>query len=138
MAEIDSIYPVSNAGMTPPPPMGRGQALTDDQKTQLSEILSKYDAGNMTEKDIRAMRDDIKNADIRPGEELKTILEDSGFQVGPPPMQSTHRPEPPQFVLDFVDKALTGNITEDDVTSFLTQVQEISSNATGIVIDEQF
>ena len=53
-------------------------------------------------------------------------------------MQGAHRPEPPQFVLDFVDKALTGNVTEDDVASFLTQVQEISSNATGIVIDEQF
>ena len=67
MTEINAINPVSNAGMTPPPPpMGRGQALTDDQKTQLSEILSKYDAGNMTEKDIRAMRDDIKNAGIRP------------------------------------------------------------------------
>ena len=142
MASINSINPTSNPGMPPPPPMGRAQALTDDQKTQLAEILSKYDADNMTAADVQSMHDDIRNAGIRPGEELKTILEDAGFQVGPPqgspaPLQGANRPEPPQFVLDFVDKALSGAVTEDDAAAFLEMLQSQNQNPTGLVIDER-
>ncbi len=144
MTSIDSIGAIGSTGMMPPPPpMGRTQALTDDQKTQLTEILSNYDAENMTETDIQSMRDDIRSAGIRPGEELKSILEDSGFEVGPPqggppPMQGASGPEQPQFVLDFVDKALSGAVTEDDVTSFLEMLQAGYQDSTGLVIDTLF
>jgi hypothetical protein len=144
MTSIDSISSVGSAGMMPPPPpMGRTQSLTDDQKSQLTEILSNYDAENMTDTDIQSMRDEISSAGIRPGEELKSILEDSGFEVGPPqggppPMQGANRSEPPQFVMNFVDKALSGAVTEDDVTSFLDMIQTGYQDSTGLIFDELF
>jgi len=146
MTSIDGINAIGSTGMMPPPPpMGRTQALTDDQKTQLTEILSNYDAENMTATDTQSMRDEIRSAGIRPGAELKSILEDSGFEVGPPqggppPMgtQGANRPEPPQFVLDFMDKALSGAVTQDDVTSFLEMMQAGYQDSTGLVFDELF
>lgn len=144
MTSIDSINSVgSSRMMPPPPPMGRTQALTDDQKTQLTGILDKYDSSSMTETDVQSMRDEIREAGIRPNEELKSILEDSGFEVGPPqggppPMQGASGPEQPQFVLDFMDKALSGAVTEDDVTSFLEMIQAGYQDSTGMVIDELF
>ena len=131
--------------MPPPPPMGRTQALTDEQKTQLTEILSNYDAENMTATDVQSMWDEIRSAGIRPGEELKSILEDSDFEVEPPTggappmgMRGAARPEPPQFVQDFVDKAIVGDITEDDVATFLEVIQDQNQSSTGLVIDNQF
>ena len=145
MTTINPINSVSGAGMMPPPPpMGRSQALTDDQKTQLTEILSNYDPANMTDSDVQSMRDEINNAGIRPGEELKSILEDSGFEVGPPqggppPMgaQGANRPAPPQFVQDFIEKAVSGEVTKDDVAAFLEMIQSQNQDSTGLLVDEQ-
>jgi alkanesulfonate monooxygenase SsuD/methylene tetrahydromethanopterin reductase-like flavin-dependent oxidoreductase (luciferase family) len=146
MTSINSINSISGGGMMPPPPpMGRGAALSDDQKTQLSEILDKYDPENMTDESIQSMRDEIKEAGIRPSAELKNILEDSGFEVGPPQggpppmgMQGANKPTPPQFVQDFVDKAVSGDITEDDVAYFLEMIQTQNQDSTGLVVNELF
>ena len=152
---INSSYSTSSvAGMyPPPPPMERGQKLSDEQKTQLAEILSNYDAEDMTEEDMKSMLDEIKEAGITPGKELKETLEEAGFELkppqqgqgGPPPMGGMNGPmggaEPPQFAKDFMDKVQSGELTEDDITTFLEQVEAQKQSLlgmTGLMVDTQY
>lgn len=152
MISIGSINSFANVGMAgmappPPPPMGAGQTLTDEQKSQLQEILDQYDSENITDEEMKSMLDEIKEAGIAPGEDLKNALEEAGFELkppqgGPPPMGINGamgaRPAPPQFVTDFMDKAVSGEVTEDDVAAFLENIRSQNQDLTGLLINEQY
>lgn len=146
MTPIDSLNSTMSSGMMPPPIRG-AHPLTDDQRSQLQDILANYDPENMTAEDTQTMRDEIREAGIRPGKELRTTLQEAGFEVGPPPdgppgqmtgPMGANRPEPPQFILDFIDKAESGDITADEVAEFLEAIQAHNQETTGLLVDRQY
>lgn len=61
------------------------QPLTDEQKKVISDILSKYDPSNMIEEDKENMRNELKNAGIKPSRELGKMLKEAGFTLPPSP-----------------------------------------------------
>ena len=62
-----------------PPPPTRDAKLTDQQKVKASEIASRYEADAMTHEDQRSMRKAFSEAGIRPGRDLRNVLEKEGF-----------------------------------------------------------
>lgn len=55
-------------------------ALTDEQKSQVESILSKYDSSSVTETDAKAIFQAFKDAGIR-GAGLKEAIEEAGFDA---------------------------------------------------------
>lgn len=56
------------------------QPLTEDQKTQVTNILGKYDSNNLTTQDARSIFDSLHEAGIRPNAEgLRETLSSAGF-----------------------------------------------------------
>ena len=116
--------------------------LTDDQKTTLDEILAKYDSENMTEEDMKAMMDEIKAANIPPSKDLKEIMDAAGFE--PPKKPEGEMPPPPDdlkeipdFMLDFMEKEQSGELTQEDVEALLEDLQARGFDTTGALVDEK-
>jgi hypothetical protein len=66
------------------PPGGPGglppsKPMTEDAKKQVTDILSQYDPENLSSEDMDAIDKSFKGAGVRPSGELKSMLEDSGF-----------------------------------------------------------
>lgn len=64
--------------------MGQGpkhnqQPLSDTQKTQVNDILSNYDANNLSEDDFQAISEQFKESGIPTGPGLKSVVEEAGF-----------------------------------------------------------
>src|SRR3954447_5590814 len=59
-----------------PPP---SKPMTEEAKKQVTDILSQYDPENLTSDDMDAINKSFKGAGIRPNGELKSMLEDSGY-----------------------------------------------------------
>lgn len=78
------------------------QPLTDEQKEKVNSILANYNSSCMTESDVESMRAELKAAGIKPSEELKGIMEDTGFEVperrGPHDVKGEGKPKPPEFM----------------------------------------
>ena len=55
--------------------------MTEDAKKQVTDILSQYDSENLSSDDMDAINKSFKDAGIRPSGELKSMLEDSGFDA---------------------------------------------------------
>ncbi len=58
--------------------------LSNEQKTKAQEILDKYDTSKLTEADHNSIKEAFKSAGIKPGEDLKNILESNGIKPGGP------------------------------------------------------
>ena len=56
-------------------------SMTKSQKTSFLEITSNYDANNFSKTDFEAMGKEFRVAGIRPGNEVKSMLEDNGFNI---------------------------------------------------------
>lgn len=57
--------------------------LSDEQKTTMEEILSQYDAENMTKEDMESIRQELEDAGIPRSKESMQMMRAAGF--GPPP-----------------------------------------------------
>jgi len=90
-------FPLAGQGMKPPP-------LSEDQKNTITEILAQYDNEELTEEDAQAIVESLKEASIRPGEELKNILAEAGYDAeelatlaGIEPGEQGRPPPPPEY-----------------------------------------
>lgn len=137
---------VNMSGMTGmiPPHWGMNYQLNDQQKTQAQEIISKYDPQNMTQEDQMSMRQEFREAGIHPGEDLKNILEEAGFEVKPPPRmhppmmgaKSMQTEGAPQFFIDFIEKLTAGNLTEEDIDTFIESMKTNGEEIKGLLINQ--
>jgi hypothetical protein len=143
---IENVNMSSLRGMMPPQ-WGGDNKLTDQQKTQAQEIISQYDPDNMTEEDRMSMMEELREAGIHPGEDMKNILEEAGFDMKPPegkrppmmsanPMQSMTTEGAPEFFTDFIEKYTSGNLTEDDIDTFITSVKTNAEELKGFLINQ--
>ena len=70
---------------------GEAQSLTDEQKAQVADILSQYDASSLTAEDARAINNAFRAAGIRQGPGQQEAIEAAGFDphiissLDPPP-----------------------------------------------------
>ena len=143
---IESISASSMTGFSQRPQWGGDYKINEQQKTQLDEILARYDPENMTEEDMRSMLEEIRAAGIRPGEDLKNSLESAGFELprppagGPPPMPpgdaSGVQSQQPQFLLDFIEKLKEGNVTESDIQTFLETLKNQGEELKGFFVNQ--
>lgn len=118
--------------------------LTDDQKTKLEEILAKYDPNNMTDESAKAMMDEIKAAGIGPSREFGQIMNEAGFKPpekpeGPPPEDSAKgvQQEMPDFMVDFMKKQESGEVTEEDIYSLIQNLLAADKSTTGSIVDQK-
>ena len=75
---IQSVGGQPPGGPGGPPP---SKPMTEDAKKQVTDILSQYDLENLSSDDMDAINKSFKDAGIRPSGELKSMLEDSGFDA---------------------------------------------------------
>ena len=71
-------------------------ALTDVQKARILDILSKYNANNLTEKDAQAIFEEMRKADIHPGPGFKEAVEEAGFDLEQFKPKGSPPPPPPR------------------------------------------
>ena len=121
--------------------------LTEDQKTTLTEIISKYDPENMSEETTKQMMDEIKEAGITPSKEFGEIMDKAGFKRPEPPKGGPMPPkgEIPNFTnknsvelyLSFMSKQETGSTTKDDFENLIQQLTANGEDLQGIFIDKK-
>jgi hypothetical protein len=72
---------ISDLGMSGVSTFQGPQALTDDQKKQIQDILSKYDPSTLTAEDAKSIFKAFKDAGIRPGPGMKDAITAAGFDA---------------------------------------------------------
>jgi hypothetical protein len=124
-------------------PRGGGKALTDAQKTQITDILSSYDSSNITQANAKEIFQKFNDAGIQPGRGMKETIEAAGFdaeklrELGMPAdfqmrggPQGGRRQPPPisdaqkTTVTDILSKYDPTNLSTTDVSSILTAFRE--------------
>ncbi|RJP61968.1 MAG: hypothetical protein C4539_18985 [Ignavibacteriales bacterium] len=117
--------------------------LTDEQKETLQSIISNYDPENMTQESMKAMMEEIKAAGITPGKELRDIMDAAGFKPpekpqGPPPQESADiQNSLPQFLIDFMEKQQSGEVTQEDIDSLIANLQASGKTTVGSLVDQK-
>ena len=141
------ISDVSQTAQSGRPGRGGTQRLTEEQKTQLQDIISKYDPNTMTQEDHMTMRQELKDAGIRPSRELRQTLSAEGFTpssgqrpTSPEGVEGRpnrgSRPEEAEFLADYLEKLTSGEATEEDEQTLLESVQSQGTIQQGLVVDE--
>lgn len=117
------------------------QPMTDEQKTAASEILEKYDSANMTEADHESLRAELEEAGISPSKELGKMMEDEGFEIpkgprGPKGADGEGKLEQSDFITELIEKLESGEVSEDEIKSFLQTIQDSQGETGGVIMDE--
>jgi hypothetical protein len=104
--------------------------MTDEQKTTLQDILSKYDSSTITEDGMKSLMDEIKSAGITPSKDLKDTVEAAGFNMkppagGPPPMGGG---APPSGMSGMSSTSSTSSTDETDETDSSSYLEELMNN----------
>jgi hypothetical protein len=118
--------------------MRQRQSLTDDQKKQVTSILSQYDANNITASDAKAIFKAFEEAGITPAKGLKETIEAAGFDaeklrsLAMPDRQGMGRPQAMELsedqqsqVLSILSKYDPENITAEDAKSIFSQFSDV-------------
>lgn len=118
----------------PPPPM------TQEQEETVSGILSNYDSSSISSTEFESMIEEIKDAGIIPSKDLRNMLEDSGFEIpeegGPQGVKGEEKPPPPEFMSELMNKLNSGEISEEEVQTFMQNLQNESDLENGSILDE--
>jgi hypothetical protein len=132
----------------------RAQSLTSDQKSKLQDILSNYDASNVTSDDAKAMFKAFEEAGIK-GPGLRDAIQSSGFdadqvwslahdgqkppQGGPPQggMQGSAKLNTSalQSLQDILSQYDLTNLTSDQQDDLMTKLSKAGLMNTGSLID---
>jgi hypothetical protein len=117
--------------------------LTDEQKETLQSIISNYDPENMTQESMKAMMEEIKEAGITPSKDMRDIMDAAGFKPpekpqGPPPQEGTDaQGNIPQFLVDFIEKQQSGEVTQEDIDTLLSNLQAAGKTTLGSIVDQK-
>ena len=112
-------------------------ALTDEQKSTIQDILSKYDAENLTEEDAQAIFEEMREAGIPPGPGMKEAVEEAGFDLEPFKPEGPPPPPPPQggmnqeldveslqSLQNILNQFDLSNLSAEDEESLFSQIQQ--------------
>lgn len=122
--------------------------MSDEEKTQVKSLLEQYDTENMTEEDTQSLFEEIKSLGVKPGEDLKTMMEDAGVKPPKPPQGGGKPPQGgsskevstkdnmPSYLSEFVSKAQSGDISDDDLNTILNTLQQNGYGTNGNIFDD--
>jgi hypothetical protein len=127
----------------------QSRTLTDEQKSKLEEILSKYDSANMTEADQKSLMEELRSANIPPCKATFETMEAAGFAkptppAGPPPDQvgsttdsgsTTDTGSVNAAFLALLRQFQAGEVSESEFLDELNNIKEELEQGTGAVID---
>ena len=140
---VSAISSSSTAGLYQPQ-SNYNSTLTDDQKSTLQEIISKYNPENMTSADQKSMMDEIKAAGINPSKEFGEIMNEAGFKSperpqGPPPddFAQGSKEQLPDYLLEFIQKQESGTVTQTDIDSLIQSLENSGSTTSGNLVDQK-
>ena len=131
------ISSISNSGQMQRNMPPQSQPLTDEQKETVNSILSNYDSSTMTKADFESMKSEFEEAGIKPSEGLKGILEEAGFEVPerPGPQGAKGKGKPPEFS-KLMEKLGASDISEEEIQSFIENIQNEKGLFSGSIMDE--
>lgn len=119
---------------------GEPKSLSKEQKSQLEELLSKYDPAAMTEEDYMALGDAMKELGVTPSGEVRTMLEDAGFsppeKPGGPQGMRPSQAQQDEFITMLSDKMKETGITADQIEEVLNYIQENGLFMVGNFVDK--
>ena len=148
VSAIQGMGSVMGGGMMP-----KMKEMTSDQAQTISDILSQYDADNVSEDDAKSIFKAFKDAGITPAKGMKEAIEAAGFDAEdlrskglgdgnmppPPPQNSSSSTSINLSALQSLQEILSQfdltNLSDSDQTSLLTKLQESGLFSTGSVID---
>lgn len=122
--------------------------MSDEEKTQVKSLLEQYDTENMTEEDTKSLFEEIKSLGVKPGEDLKTMMEDAGVKPPKPPQgggkppqggiskEVSTRDNMPSYLSEFVSKAQSGDISDEDLNTILNTLQQNGYGTNGNIFDD--
>lgn len=122
--------------------------MSDEEKTQVKSLLEQYDTENMTEEDTQSLFEEIKSLGVKPGEDLKTMMEDAGVKPPKPPQgggkptqggsskEVSTKDNMPSYLSEFVSKAQSGDISDDDLNTILNTLQQNGYGTNGNIFDD--
>jgi hypothetical protein len=113
-------------------------ALTDEQKTQVKDILTQYKAESFTESDAKAIFKEFQDSGITPSKGLKETIEAAGFDseklrtMGMPEMQGIGRgrqslalsDDQKSLVQSILDKYDPKNLLASDANAIFKEFQD--------------
>ena len=124
-----------------------GQTLmTESQKTSFQEIISKYDPENFSQKDFEAMGEELRQAGIGRTREVKSMLEDAGFNIdqyakggpsGPPPMQGGINAQALQSFQEILDNYDMTNMSSEDQENLMNDLTSSGLLQSGLILNIQ-
>ena len=112
----------------------RPPAISAEQGAQLTELLSNYDAENLSPSDAEALVSDIRELGIRPGRELAAALNEEGFDareladragVERPRRDKAEHTRPFEAAInEILNDFDLSNLSKEDKTELRTRLQE--------------
>lgn len=122
--------------------------MSDEEKTQVKSLLEQYDTENLTEEDTKSLFEEIKALGVKPGEDLKTMMDEAGVKPPKPPHGGGKPPKGgeakevstkdnmPSYLSEFISKAQSGDISDDELNTILSTLQQNGYGASGNIFDD--
>ncbi len=109
--------------------------LTDEEKSALQEILSRYDAENLSEEDEKALMEELKDSGIKPTAEVKKLIADAGFELPESPAKPEGMGNPMEMLFaedeetsstsdlsSLLEQYKNGEISEEELRAQLSEI----------------
>jgi hypothetical protein len=136
---------------------GFSAKLSEEQKSAAEEILAQYDPEALSEEDVDAIKQQLRDAGIGPSRDLKDLLQEAGFdaeqfkpkgpggEAGGPGGPGGAPPPPAEGLSEEVLKTLASifeeydaeNLSEDDLSAIQQKLQDAGFVGKGRVVDRQ-
>ncbi len=121
-------------------------SLSEEEKSSLQEILSKYDPDNMSQEDRESLKAELEEEGLWGNVNTFRALDDAGFAPPPPPQggmpgmsdddEDEETSNSAQLMLDLLNQLESGELTQDDFTAQLESLIEDSGTTTGNIVDQ--
>jgi len=149
---LNNVISLFRPGPMPRHSRPRGAELTTAQKSRAAEIAADFDPKTDSVDMRRQLRDALRAADIRPGEDLRNVLKEAGFKMARPPKEDSDqglgpevpRREPrklgpppglPDFVTSYVERHKAGEVSNSDASQFMDKVRRMAPTPRGIFVN---
>ena len=144
--------PIQGAGSGAMMPQVGQTHVNKNQKALFQEIMVKYDAKNFSQTDFEAMGEELRQAGIGRTSEVKSMLEDAGFNIdqytkggpagmqggpgsGPGPVRGSINAQALQSFQEILGNYNLTNMSSEDQENLMTDLTSSGLMRTGIILD---
>lgn len=140
------IDPIGNSsGQMPEISTIGNYSLSDEQKNILKEILQQYNPDSMSAESMKSLREEVRAAGIKPGEDMKNIMEEAGFKVGPPRDRKEGmrgagdaggKLDMPSFLSELVEQLQNGRLNQEEQDKMIDILESNGFDVRGLIVDD--